>query len=232
MHQKKVYVKKKKYFYIIKTQNRTIMLKYKGFFLFFLTVLLSAITYQSIAQGAQTYYKMGLFKYNIRDFDNALIDFDNVVEISPNFEQVYQNRGLLKYRLEDYHGAIEDFSNAIDFVPSDLTSYFFRAMSKIELLDYAGALADFETILVFSPENTLAYTNVGYVYYLKEEHQLAIDNFDKALSINQEIGEAFFYRGMAKHYLGDEIGRCNDLKKANKLDYAEAFDEFVESFCN
>jgi len=200
----------------------------KTVIIFFLTITFIS----SIGQNADSYYKMGLFKYNIRDYDAALRDFTRTAQISPSYEKVYEMLGLIKYRLEDYYGAIDDFTTSLGYFPDDANALYFRGMSKIQVLDYEGALADFEKIHEIFPDNALAYLKSGYVKYLQNEYEEAIAFYDSAIKANDSLGEAFFYRGMSKRQMGDEVDGCIDLNLANKLEYAEAFDEFVESLCN
>ncbi|MDD3875761.1 MAG: tetratricopeptide repeat protein [Bacteroidales bacterium] len=184
------------------------------------------------AQSADGYYRMGLFKYNIRDFDAALSNFSKAVEISPNYEKAYEKLGLLKYRLEDYNGAINDFTIAVGYFPDDANSFYFRGMAKIQIKNYTGAIEDFNKVLEIYPNNELALSKLGYVNYLIEMYAESIEFYDKALIIREDLGEAYFYRGMAKHKINDKLGGCADLERANKLEYSEAFDEFVESMCD
>jgi len=184
------------------------------------------------AQSADAHYRMGLFKYNIRDFDGALRDFTRTVEISPNYEKAYEKLGLLKYRLEDYFGAVNDLTIAVGYFPDDAQSYYFRGLSKIQLNDFEGASEDFNHVLRIFPENELALNKLGYVNYLTGKYQEAIEYYNRAITSRETLGEAYFYRGLSKHRINDRLGGCSDLERANKLEYAEAFDEFVESMCD
>ena len=139
---------------------------------------------------------------------------------------------MIKYRLEDYRGAISDFSSTIRYFPDDINAYYFRGLSKIKVLDFDGALLDFTKILELSRNNELALVKSGYVKYKQEKNKEAIDFYNSAIVQNENNGEAFFYRGMSKSKLDDKQGSCEDLNLANKLQYIEAFDEFVESMCN
>ena len=205
-------------------------IKYK--FILFSLCCFFVFPFYGLSQGADAYYKNGLFKFNIRDFDEALVDFNKVVEISPNYEKVYDKLGLIKYRLEDYRGAINDFSSTIRYFPDDMNAYYFRGLSKIKILDYEGALLDFNKILTLNPNNELALVKSGNIKYFQEKYQEAIDFYNSAIVQNESNGEAYFYRGLSKNKLSDKIGGCEDLNLANKLQYIEAFDEFVESMCN
>lgn len=74
----------------------------------------------------------------------ALSDFDRLVELNPEDFYVYSLRADLKEKLEDMHGALLDYSKAIALNPyySDLYSY--RAAVKEKLGDSLGAKLDLE----------------------------------------------------------------------------------------
>jgi len=62
-----------------------------------------------------------------------------------------------------------------------------------------------------------AYNNRGYLYIKLKQYELAIADFDKAIELNLEYGEAYENRGIAKELIGDLESACIDWDKAAEL---------------
>ena len=52
-------------------------------------------------------------------YEDAIKDFDKVLEIDPEYSNGYYNRGLSLNNLEKYEEAIKDFDIAIKLDPED-----------------------------------------------------------------------------------------------------------------
>jgi tetratricopeptide (TPR) repeat protein len=51
-------------------------------------------------------------KYALKDFQEAIQDFEKAIEIDPYFAKAYNNRGLVKFNLGDKNGACLDWNKA------------------------------------------------------------------------------------------------------------------------
>ena len=75
----------------------------------------------------------------------ALISFDNCIQIDSFVEQAWSNRGILRYnKLQDFAGAKEDFDYAIRVDPTKGINYKNRARCWIKFGKKAEALRDLE----------------------------------------------------------------------------------------
>ena len=92
--------------------------------------------------GLKIQDKIGLDKFNQKDYEGAIIAFDRVIELDPNNADAYAARGAAKGWLKDYKGAIADCDKAIAINPDCATAYHTQAVAKQKLGDNEGALAD------------------------------------------------------------------------------------------
>lgn len=53
-------------------------------------------------------------KLELNDYTGAFKDFNNAIQLKPDFALAYYDRGFAKYYLEDHKGAIEDLEKAKD----------------------------------------------------------------------------------------------------------------------
>ena len=103
-----------------------------------------------------------------------------------------------------------------------------------------------EELIEISPDNPMGYVCKGVALGLNSENQKkreAIRNFTKAIKINPEYNEAYFFRGLLQFQmrrrrdLGIARRACNDMSKAyfNKyppaLEYVKNNMSFVKYEC-
>jgi tetratricopeptide (TPR) repeat protein len=152
---------------------------------------------------SKTYFYDGVKKGKLGDFREAIQDFNNAIENSPNYADPYLSRGVAKANLGDYRGAILDYDKYIllnsYFLPNDnfLTAYICRADAKREIGDNIGAIQDYNKALEIKPYDRIALNN----------------------------------RGIAKINLGDINGGCLDLSRAGELGSKRAYDA-IKNYCN
>ncbi|MGL4502860.1 MAG: tetratricopeptide repeat protein, partial [Planktothrix sp.] len=55
------------------------------------------------------YVSRGNARYDLKDYQGAISDYDKALKIDPNNAIAYINRGLARSELKDYQGAISDY---------------------------------------------------------------------------------------------------------------------------
>ena len=65
------------------------------------------------------------------------------------------------------------------------------------------------------------YYNRGNAYYGKKDYTNAMNDFNKAIKMNERYAEAYCQRGLIKLVTGDKTA-CDDIKKAAKFDLDDA----------
>ena len=90
-------------------------------------------------------------KNQLKDFDSAIKDFTEAININPN--SYFLNwRAYLKLQIDDIKGSIIDNTNAIKLDPTHTKSYLDRAIGKYQLGDLEGAISDYEAIIDFGDD--------------------------------------------------------------------------------
>lgn len=138
----------------------------------------SVLVYVHSSQGAR-HYEEGLY-------DEAITDFDKVIELNPENAVAYYNRGLAKFSLGDlesekgnrektralYEDGIKDSTQAIKLNPEDANAYHNRAGGRFRLAQsetdtakkqkyYQGAIHDWTQVIELNSGHADPYNNLG-----------------------------------------------------------------------
>jgi len=91
---------------------------------------------------ASAYESRAHIKGDLKEHNEAILDYDKTIEIDPQNKTVYFNRGLQKSSIQDYMGAMQDYNRVIELDPKFRRAYNSRAIIKIYLGDKMGACLD------------------------------------------------------------------------------------------
>lgn len=72
-------------------------------------------------------------------YDEAISEFDKVINISPNLESAYYKRGLVYWKKGNYDQALSDLNKAIEINPKNPYVYVARADIYSRKNDYDKA---------------------------------------------------------------------------------------------
>ena len=108
-------------------------------FLFLLSISFLII---SFGQTAEEYNSKGNTKRYLQDFNGAIVDYTNAIELDPTNAYYYYNRGKAKGMAEDYRGAIADYTKAIELDPIYVNAYYNRGHVMYLLNEKNAACSD------------------------------------------------------------------------------------------
>jgi tetratricopeptide (TPR) repeat protein len=168
-------------------------------------------------------------KFESKDYQGAIEDFDKVISLDPTYTVAYAYRGHSKVKLADYKGAIDDFNKAIELNPRFDAAYVDRGYAKNFSGDYEGAQADFTQAIKIDPHYVIAYNSRGEIRLKLKNYREAIEDFNLVIQYAPKYANAYLSRGIAKNWLGIS-GACSDWNQAAKLNCTEAYD-LLKTFC-
>lgn len=178
---------------------------------------------------AENYCEKALNEVGLKNYQQAIIEYNQAIEIKPNEAILYSLRGLSKYYLNDYKGALQDCDKAIKLDKNYANAYDNRALAKNYLNDYQGAIQDCYKAIGLNKRDVYVYANLGYARLSLKDYKGAIQAFDSAIEFqpNQFV---YFNRGLAKVNSGDKTGACLDFNKAKELGNLSA-DTAIKKYC-
>ena len=140
-------------------------------FIFLVTMMLTlacgkpvqapVVTGNNDAAQAQIHEDQGNSYREQKQWDEAIVEYTQVIEIHPEFAAAYFNRGTCYYGKGDYDKAIADYSKVIEIDPKYADAYFNRGLAYYYKHDYDKAIADYTRVIALVPKDADAYTTAG-----------------------------------------------------------------------
>lgn len=87
----------------------------------------------------------GVLRFNRKDYDGALADFDAAAELAPNSVAVFNNRAALYRFRRDFRRAAEDLTKVVALNPALVKAYLDRGDAYLKEGDCSLAKRDFDT---------------------------------------------------------------------------------------
>lgn len=153
-----------------------------------------------------------------KDYDSAIISYDNAIILDPQDAKNYFDRGTAYYEKELFDIAIKDFSTAIVINPQYAEAYCYRGRAYHEkgwkaksgydkaISDFNMAIKDFSTAININNQYAEAYYYRGHTYTTtaigsdKYNTQLlyerAISDFNNSIRFNPQYQKAYFSKAM------------------------------------
>ena len=150
----------------------------------------------SAQSTAKEWYMKGIELKNKRDYSGALIAFKNAISKKANYNNAYYEAGLCCNELENYEQAI-DFLKKYNPSSSDdkKNKYNELGFSYYKLQKATEAKGEYDKTLTLFATNGIALRGMGNVYYeIEEDHDKAIQYFEKALAVDEEESKPIYYK--------------------------------------
>lgn len=138
---------------------------------------------------------------SIQNFDNAIDDLSICLQIDSTSSLAYWQRAVCQAKINEF--------NASEGTNIDLKS--------------ANVLGDLSDAIALAPQNSYLYYNRGNLYALRGDYQRAIADYSQALTLNQDLAEAWYNRGLSKIFAKHVEEGIEDLSKAGELGLYQAY---------
>ncbi len=149
--------------------------------------------------------------------DEALIVYNELINIHPKFSSGYNNRGSIFVDQKKFDLGESDFVMAINLESDDPTGYYNLGNLYVSQENYKAAIEQFTYAIERDEKFYQAYANRGLAYRQLENYPAAMDDYNKTLGL---FDDPFAYsnRGTLKAIMGDNQGAIDDFSMAISLD--------------
>ena len=138
---------------------------------------------------------------NIQNFDNAIDDLSIAIQIDSTSSLAYWQRAVCQAKINEF--------NASQGTNIDLKS--------------ANVLGDLSDAIRLAPKNAFLYYNRGNLYAMRNDYQRAIDDYTRAIELDNHLAEAWYNRGLARIHAKNISDGIADLSKAGELGLYQAY---------
>jgi tetratricopeptide (TPR) repeat protein len=162
----------------------------------------------------EAYYNRGIANFYLENFQGALEDLNEALQIQPTNTKFLIARGIIYSALGAIEEAIQDYNKVLKINPNNYYAYFNRAVAYSIVGNKQKAIYDYNRALQINPDKTDAYYNRGNIRYELGDKHGAICDYDLALQINPDKADAYYNRGSIYYELTNQNKAIEDLKKA------------------
>jgi serine/threonine-protein kinase len=147
-------------------------------------------TEQSLLDRGQAHFRR-------REYDQASARYNDALRLNPRSALAHAYLGELWLARHEYDQALQECTAAIDLDDKLAVAFVHRAAAHAARGDQDRALADYNKALGLNPDKR-TYTARGNAYLDRDRYDLAVDDFDRAITLDEAYQPA--YRGRAEAY--------------------------------
>jgi tetratricopeptide (TPR) repeat protein len=177
---------------------------------------------RSPTELAQAHVLRGTAYFNKGNYDNALKDYNEAIELDPSNPVASYDRGNIRNSVGQYKKAIDDYTKAIELKPTYAAAFNNRCFAynakadKGDKDDYDRAVYDCRRAIQLDPKQMNSYLGLGNALNNKGEYDKSLQAYDDAIRWDDKNAKAF-------------LGRCSVYIKISKFnDAIEACSQAVQ----
>ena len=191
--------------------------------------------------NAEAYDSLGGHDFKKGDYQSALIHYTKAIEVDPKYYDSYNNRATTYLLLGDIKKGLKDLERAIELNTNFFAARLNQCQAYNLLKNYQQAIEACSNALTIKPEDDIslrphkayfinlaqhikkdikyevAYFNRAMAYYNIGEKVKAVQDFDRAISLNPKFMEAYYTRGVILYELGNFKKALADFSKTISL---------------
>lgn len=160
-----------------------------------------------------TYYRMSVCHFVLGDFENAMTDIDNALNMDSLDMDYMSYKANIYYEMGKPLQAIDQWTNVLSHYPDNYWAYYRRGWFRKIIGDYDNALEDLSMSIVLEPLYTYSYDARADIYLKQGKRELAEADFRKIIEIEDspEKYECIHYAYQGLGYKEKAIGAMDSI---------------------
>ncbi len=152
-----------------------------------------------------------------KDWDHALLDYDETIKIDPKNADAWVNRGNTYGHKEQHDRSIQNYDEAIRLNPNLEEAYSNRALQYLALKNVDKALPDLTEAIRLNPKSAWAYRwRILALLELKRTDEALVDA-ETLVTLRPELSDAYYCRAEAHLARRDYPKARVDFERAIEL---------------
>ena len=167
---------------------------------------------------ASIYSDRGVAKWRMKQTREAIEDFNQSIQLSPESATAYNNRGNALMDLGHPEEAIKDFDRAIQLQPAYGAAYNNRGNAYAALHQYDAAFQSFRKAAELLPQSAVAFNGRGRTHTELARYHAAVRDLTSAIGLDQKYAAAYRNRAEANFAIGSYDAAAEDATQALDLE--------------
>jgi len=174
----------------------------------------------SLRHRLQAYNGRGDVLYKLGQIEQAMNDYDRLIELSPNSPFSYLPRSLAYQRRGMFEKAIKDFTRMIELDEEYLYGYLYRSEANFHLGNYQHAVEDYDRLVAWSPDDIYIFFHRGLSYLYLGKFESAEADFQICLELDPEDTYAMIWLYLAREHDG-RTGELQLVAQASQVKHKD-----------
>ena len=174
---------------------------------------------------SNTLFLIGNLNFTLRQFDEAILNYDSLIKLDSNFSEAFNNRGNALQEMGRFENALESYSQAIAINPSYADALNNQGNLFVELNQFDDALVSYSKAISLNIRDSEIFFNRAICFDKLKRFDEALVDYGQAIKIDPNYIEAYFNRAVVYTQLKDFNSALLDYDIAIKLkpDYEKAY---------
>lgn len=161
--------------------------------------------------------KRGDLYFQLREFELAVADYSDAIELDGKADEAYFGRGMALGRFGQISEGIRDLGIYIERHPRSARAYTKRGVRYLWIGDEANAEKDFNKAIELNPQNAEGHDDLGVIHARRGEHDVALRHFKATVSIDPTYYKGFHNQALVYYVTGQAELALASVDKALKL---------------
>ncbi|MDH5368181.1 MAG: tetratricopeptide repeat protein [Cyclobacteriaceae bacterium] len=173
---------------------------------------------RKIPDSSKVYFGLGLVNTKLRKFNDAIIAFDEALEIDNLNAEILVNRGTVRYYLKEFELAENDLRAALAMDSLEANGYNALALLYSDMKQYDKALELVNKALVIEKNQPYFLNNRGYIHLQMDKIEEAEKDINGSIVFDPQNGWAFRNKGLLYMKKGNYKAAIAAMERAIQLD--------------
>ncbi len=176
-------------------------------------------------QNEDLYIWRGNAWYQLKNYNKAILDYNDAIRINKKSETGYYNKGLAQVAIGQFQDAIKTCNEVLKYNPQSDPAYLYRGSIYRSVKNYDSAIEDYTNAINLAPDYANAYYTRGLAYYQRGLSKGEIDDLlESKNDFEQYLDKTFdededFWRIFVNEYIKeiDDITNNKELLEIIQL---------------